>query len=341
MIGEVVLLRRLLRIRPEEATFARRGFRSTSPEVRTRLEYVGETFLFGYHAALEDRGIAALTPQLESAEAEFRGFAYEGASMALDLLDQLKPWRASRIQQFLDGPGAPHVYMVHVGMGWSMARLRFGMSRRLSRLDPLERWLVLDGCGFHEGYFHWPRYRDGAHPPEWLHGYALRAFDQGLGRSLWFISGADPEWMAATIAAFPEARRGDLWSGVGLACAYAGGIDGHLKTLKMASAAFRDHLCQGAVFAAGARQRAGHPATHTELACRLLCGISAREAATLSDETKSQACEDHEPAYEVWRRLIRMHFREPGPAIRAAEEATPLRSGVRGAGLRERSQYVQ
>src|SRR5436189_4188051 len=142
--------------------------------------------------------------------------------MALDLLDQLRPWAPRLFPAFLADPGQRHIYMVHVGAGWSMARLRLRLRRRLSQLDPLLGWLALDGFGFHEGYFHWPRYANGIRPAA-FEGYALRVFDQGLGRSLWFVSGADPKWIAGVISAFPEDRRADLWCGVGLACAYAVG----------------------------------------------------------------------------------------------------------------------
>src|SRR3712207_8380154 len=47
--------------------------------------------------------------------------------------------------------------------------------------------------------------------------------DQGLGRSLWFVQGADVRRIPATVNAFPAERRPDLWSGLGLACGYAGG----------------------------------------------------------------------------------------------------------------------
>ncbi len=304
------MLKRLLRIPLEEVTFARRGFRATRDAVRMRLEHVGETFLEGYHAALRDEGMDELAARLSTVELEFRGFAYEGAAMALDLLDQLTPWKARRLAGFLDGPGSPHVYMIHVGMGWSLARLPWRLERRLSRLDPVLRWLALDGYGFHEGYFHWPQYADGMRRPSRFRGYALRAFDQGLGRSLWFVGGADPDWIADAIAALPGSRHADLWSGVGLACAYAGGADARaIKRLRLAAAVHYPHLAQGAVFAAGARSRAGNPAEHTELACQLICGISAVKAATISEETRRHAREgDSQPAYEVWRRLIRTHF---------------------------------
>jgi hypothetical protein len=303
------LLKRLLHISKEEATFRRRNFRSASEPVRGRLERVGETFLDGYHCALDNQEPERLAARLADVEVAFRGFAFEGAAMAVDLLDQIRPWRKPIFPRFVSGPGDPHVYMVHVGMGWSLARTPWRMEARLSRLDPLLRWLVLDGYGFHEGYFHWSRYAAGASRPKRLRGYALRAFDQGLGRSMWFIGGADPEWIAAAIARFPDSRHRDLWSGVGLACAYAGGAGVEaIQRLRLASGDDYPHLAQGVAFAAGARSRAGNPAEHTELSCALLCDLSAQKAAELSDETRLQAQADSEPAYEVWRRLIRRRF---------------------------------
>ncbi len=306
------MLKRLLRIPLKEVTFARRNFRMPRDAVRLRLEHVGETFLEGYHAALQDQGMNELAARLSQVDLEFRGFAFEGAAMALDLLDQLTPWKAQRLPALLSGPGSPHVYMVHVGMGWSLARWPWRLERRLSRLDPLLRWLALDGYGFHEGYFHWPRYSDGIRRPDRLTGYALRAFDQGLGRSMWFVGGADPDWIAGAIAGLPGSRHADLWSGVGLACAYAGGADTReIRRLRLAAADHYAHLAQGAVFAAGARSRAANPAEHTELACQLICGLSAAKAAAISEETRLHAREGSQLAYEVWRSLIRTHFVAP------------------------------
>lgn len=303
------MLKRWLCIAPEEASFVRRKFRVPRDSVRKRLESVGTTFLKGYHAALEEAGMQALEARLLAVELEFRGFAYEGAAMALDLLDQLTPWKTRRLAAFMNGPASPHIYMVHVGMGWSLARMPLRLGRRLARLEPLLRWLALDGYGFHEGYFHWPRYAGGTQRPRRLRGYELRAWDQGLGRSMWFVGGADAEWIAGAIAAFPASRRADLWSGVGLACAYAGGADaGEIRILRLAAGTYHPHLAQGVVFAAGARSRAGNPAEHTELACQLLCALSLQQAAAISDETRCRARADADPAYEVWRRLIREHF---------------------------------
>ncbi|HEU4452184.1 MAG TPA: DUF1702 family protein [Longimicrobium sp.] len=307
----VRLLRRLLGIHPAEATFARRGFAASSAAARERLERVGLTFLDGYHAALEvdDDELAA---RLDATEPVLRGFGYEGAAMAMALLDALTPWRRGRLAAFLRGAGAPHAYMAHVGAGWALARLRRRMDGVPRGMDPLLGWLAADGYGFHEGYFHPRRYVDGQARPRRLSGYASRAFDQGLGRALWFVHGADPARVGAAVAAFAPERREALWSGAGLACAYAGGADGdEAAALASAAGANRAALAQGAAFAAEARRRAGNPAPHTDRACRILCGLSADRAAALTVAAREGlAPRGALPAYEVWRIRLQDHFAE-------------------------------
>lgn len=309
--GRGRLLRRLLGIDPAEATFARRGF-TAAPAARRRLERVGAAFLQGYHAALEAGSIAALAPRLDEAEPELRGFAHEGAAMALALLDALTPWSRRRLAAFLEGPGAPHAYMAHVGAGWALARLRRPFRRVPRGMDPLLGWLAADGYGFHEGYFHPRRTVEAGAVPRRVSGYAARAFDQGVGRSLWFARGADPARVAAAIARFDPHRHGDLWSGAGLACAYAGGGGGgEAEALAALAGAHRPALAQGAAFAAGARRRAGNPAPHTERACRALCGVPARAAADVTDAAlEGLAPRGGLPAYEAWRLRIQRHFSE-------------------------------
>jgi hypothetical protein len=303
------LRRRLFGISPEETRIARRGFAVPDEAVRQRIERIGQTFVEGYHAALLETRPEPLADTLNRLPAELQGFAFEGAAMGLYIADAFTPWR-SRFREFLEGPGEPHTYMLYVGAGWALARLPLPAGFAMKSMDPLLRWLVLDGYGFHEGYFHWRTAIDRQRRPAGLRGYALRAFDQGLGRSLWFVKGGDPGAIAETIAAFPAARHGDLWSGVGLASAYAGGVAlAALAALHQAAGEFRPELAQGAAFAAKARQRAGNPAPPTESACRLICGMGADEAARVTDQTLEGLPADGElPAYEQWRQRIRDRF---------------------------------
>ncbi len=314
------LARRLFAIAADETSFARRGFRWDSAEIRSRLEGVASTFVEGYHAALEDARPGALAARLEQIPQERQGFAYEGAGMGLALLDTLTPWKARggrRLDAFLQGPGDAHTYIVHVGAGWILARLPLSPERLMRRFDPILGWLALDGYGFHEGFFHPVRTVTRQEIPRKVRGYAVRAFDQGLGRSLWFVEGAGPGRIDAAISAFPSERRGDLWSGAGLACAYAGAADPQdqprVEEMLRRAGEHAPHLAQGAAFAAVCRDRAGNPAPQTELACQLFWGLGAAQVSEMVERSNEDLPVDgEEPAFEAWRRRIQQRFTERG-----------------------------
>lgn len=309
--------RRLLGLRAEEISFAHRGFRGATSAMRTRLEEVGGTFLAGYHAGLEQDTPAEVAAQLETVSLELRGFAFEGAAMALAWRDTLTFGRANRVRDFLAGAGDAHAYMVHVGVGWVWARLPLRGRTMEARLDPLLRWLAFDGWGFHEGFFHGQEYLAGRPAPERLAGYERRVFDLGLGRSLWFVNGGNAEWIARSIADLPVARQPDLWSGIGLAATYAGLVsEDDLLKLREHCHPHSAPLAQGSAFAAKARQRAGNLTAYTHLATGVLCGMSALEAARLCDTTlENLPANASEPAFELWRHRIQNHFRHPQPQL--------------------------
>lgn len=308
------LRRSLFGIPLEATTFAKRGFYQGDKAAQHRLELIAATFLRGYHAVLEDDSFDTLVPSLQGIEPELQGFAYEGAAMAFALLDYFLP-RKRGLVAFMQGPGANHIYMLHVGAGWTLGRLPRSANKLMQQYDPLLSWLVLDGYGFHQGFFSWPRFIENHVPPTRLSGYALRAFDQGLGRSLWFVKGADVDQVGLAIAAFPPERRGDLWSGIGLASAYAGGVErSGLELIYHLAGKHRWHLAQGAVFAAKARQRAETPAAHTNLACTIFTGYSSDEAAQLSDLCL-EGLPPGEEAYELWRLRLRSRLAEQNERV--------------------------
>ena len=305
------LLYRLLKIDSREAEFSRRGFTCSQPAVQQHLERVGKSFLGGYHAALAQPDQSKLVAELNAVELEYQGFAYEGAAMALVLLDSITPWKHQFVE-FLAGAGEHHVYMLHVGSGWAYARLpwlRYRIESHLRRLPPVLGWLALDGYGFHEGYFHWGsslRKKIEALSPHGRH-----IFHQGLGRSLWFVKGADVMEISRTIAAFAPQYQADAWSGIGLACAYAGGISrAETERLHDCAAPFHAALAQGAAFAAKARLRAGNLTHHTEMACEIFCGINPEKAADLCDETLNQVDFEHRCPYQHWRELLQFRLQE-------------------------------
>ncbi len=201
--------------------------------------------------------------------------------------------------------------MVYVGAGLALARLHKRPEQFMARLDPVVRWLVIDGYGFYEGFFSYRHTVEEQVTPAHLSGYARRAFDQGLGRSLWFSTGAHVDRIVERISAFPLARHADLWGGIGLACAYATGTAGRetISALRAAAGLHKSHMAVGATMAATFRQQAGNPAQHTDLACEVFCGLSGEMAAHLADIARKDLPADGvEPAYEIWRQRIQAQF---------------------------------
>jgi hypothetical protein len=294
--------RALFGIARREADFATRGFTATSAEQRARLESIGRAFVDGYNASLSDD----LGSELEQGDPDLRGFAVEGAAMACALLDYLTPWRRDRWAQLL-AKRPEHLYMIHVGAGGATARLRGSLRRAVARRDPLLGWLVADGWGFHQTYFHPERWATGRARLPLRNGYLSRAVDQGVGRALWFVAGADPAGVASHVERFAPDRRADLWSGIGLAATYAGGCTAedldHLVTL---AGGHRAPLAQGAAFGATARVVAGNATAAVDRAARALAGRGSAELSRLA-----KVCEPPEPRavlgddYERWRARLR------------------------------------
>ncbi len=280
--------------------------RGDSPEWQ-HLETVVHTAVGGYHAVLESHRLGDLVPLLDRTPLELRGYAYEGAAMGLAGMDCFLPGR--RFDAYLRGPGSPHVYMVHIGAGEALARLRRRPEPFLRRLPhPALRWLVMDGYGFHEGFFKPRRHVDQQQVPAHLSPYAARVFDQGVGRSIWFRSGADPAQIGSTIHSFSPARHADLWLGIGVACGYVGGVGRDaITSLLSAAGEHASEMSIGTAFVAKGRHYAGNPAAHTDLACDLLCGgLTSAEAADLVDSAFTDLPDTEDcPAYDALQQRLR------------------------------------
>jgi enediyne biosynthesis protein E3 len=330
-VGWRAVRRRVLTPNVSATSLRVRGFYEKDVATRQLLEEVGRTFLAGFAAAAGARGSVEAGPELEAVPAQFRGFAYEGAAMAFTLLDALPVPGRGRLAEFLAGTGSPHVYMAYVGAGWALARLPRPLWTRVTVPDPLLRWLALDGYGFHQAYFRTDAYVRRQHrtagPDRPVGGpaaYRARVVDQGVGRALWFVCGADVECVLATIRGFAPSRQSDLFSGAGLAATYAGGAgEAELQRLRGAAGEHRAALAQGSAFAAKARLRAGLVAPHTAIATEVFCAMDPETAAKVTDDALppdadppfpggagGSPVEAQVPAYERWRRRIADVFAE-------------------------------
>ena len=282
-------------------------------QARGRLESIVEAFMDGFQAAVGGKYSRA---QSEEVPRPLHGFWFEGAAMGVVLRDWLVPWKRAGWERLL-GETGEHIYMLHVGAGWAMARVPIDVDKTIARFDPLLRWLLVDGYGFHETFFHPERVLHGQPHPRRVRGYAKRAFDQGVGRAMWFASGANVRAIVDALAKFSAERLPDLWSGVGLASVYAGGVDvAEIGWLRDRAGTYLPNVAQGAAFAAKARIRAGNLTEQNESACAILCGLCASDAAAVTDAAlENLPVDGPESAFEIWRRRIQHVFVEKAEPI--------------------------
>lgn len=248
--------------------------------------------------------------QSESADArEWLGIVCEGSALGLALLDHVTPWNRNRWLSFTEKEGARHIHVAYIALGIAQAYLKQPVLERLENLDSIWKWLVVDGFGFHHGYNQSHNFLycrgtlKGLNSPA-----AIKAFHQGLGRSLWFVENGRIEKIAKIISLHKKARRQDLWTGVGVAAAYAGGATNEaLALLTSAAGTFSPALCQGVAFASMVRSQSESQAAHTERACQIICRLSAEECAAVAEEALNDLPKTDE-AYEIWRQRIRDFF---------------------------------
>jgi hypothetical protein len=338
---QIALKRQLLGLSQLEVTAERRRFQVDCREKKQRIEEIGSYFLKGYHAALECSYLDQLFDTLSTEPPDYRGFAYEGAAMGVALLDRLLPWRTGQYAEFLDSARNAFPYLSHVGLGWALARIPGGMQRYCKTLTApgsitteaasehsLLACLALDGYGFHQSFFAWEKYVKDWVEPRFLPSEALPVFRQGVGRSLSFVLGMNSDRIALAISRFPSSHQADLWSGVGLALAYAGGLSGQeVEQLLNHAADNGAALAQGVAFAAKARQRGGYVPEHTRLVCELVWRQPVERVAEITDDTLYELpLTTMLSAYASWRERIRQRF--DGSRGRTIEENNPSQVNI-------------
>ena len=323
-----LLRKRLIAPDTSAAEFATLGFALDDAPGRAQLEHSALQLLLGFEFGIEHKGHAALVTRLEALQREYRGFAYEGAVMALAIRDAMAPGSGHELTEsfcagpgYQDAPGSKHVFMAYLGIGFALAKLPKPLWKRalpdVSKLadHPSLSWMIMDGYGFYLAFFQHRKWIDdqcapGRYPFPGPAAYTSRVMDQGIGRALWFVHGGNVARVLKAVDAFPAPRRADLMSGVGVAASYAGGVDEDgLEALARGGVGYRDELALGTVLALRSRLVADLVTPHSQVAGQVLCGRTVEQASDLAVEAIADLPQDGAvPAYEVFRQRIRRHF---------------------------------
>jgi len=190
------------------------------------LDVASAAFVEGYRLGRrhEQRAeSAALLDALAARDLAERPFAFEGAAMAQEIRDAQDG--GNRMGDLLARSGPEWRTFLLLGVGCAQARLG-----RAAPTDPI----ALDGYGFQLGL------REGISGIGTARTSPLA--ERGRGRALWFVTGGDGAACAAAIQRAEAAVAGELWRGVGTACAFAGDPRAHAEVLPSLAGEFSEQL---------------------------------------------------------------------------------------------------
>ena len=255
--------------------------------IESRMENIKAIFQDGKNFASQSDSINTLTQCLEKINPEFRSVAYEGASMALALKDLTNNNALKRWKELL-GVSQNHAGQIHIGLGWAIGEARPQDFFFMNSIDPKIEFRVWDGCGYYDGIFRQRQTIKNKTRQENISEKNYKAYDEGVGRSVWYNCKGDPIKVSAMIQTFPSSRQADLWRGVGIACTYVGGSDESvLKELFTLAEKHSVQLSIGAAMVAKSRTLANSITKDVELSCNTWCNLSTQEAMQLTIKTES------------------------------------------------------
>jgi len=249
--------------------------------VADKMAYIQNLFLGIPEKMQQRQELDALIVLLDTEAPEFRSIAYESASMeiglqALSMGGDLNLW-----EKFYHRSEKAHTLHMAIGLGWAFAKTETLPVRQLGFLSPAIQEMVFDGIGYYNGLYRGRRTIKSQLLPAGIEGAALRGFDQGLGRRLWYVCKGELKELADLFQPFPPSRHPDLWRGVGIACGYVGGSStASLEKLAILAGEWRQQLSSGVTLAAITRQASGSITDGVEKACQIICKKSVEDLTT-------------------------------------------------------------
>ena len=250
----------------------------TADTISGRMDSIRATFEAGKRIAEENINDDVAIALMSLLDNEYLSVAYEGAAMGRAVADIVagKPYQrwAAFVQK-----GLSHTVQTHIGLGWALSSKKINNLAPLGSIEPMLKARVLDGYGYCDGIFR-QRLTIGQ---QQIHSFFtetdLVGYDQGIGRSLWYIARGDTTILPKLIDPFSASRKPNLWRGIGIAISYVGGAnEASLKIIAALANVHSAHLAVGAVLAYRSRHDAQSMNTDTALACKLLSGLDVAQA---------------------------------------------------------------
>lgn len=225
--------------------------------VLTNIETIQSTFKEAQGVANKAELNKGFYNQLDSISDEFRSVSYEGASFAIAQKSISNNGDLELWMSFKDSTKGLHDSQIHVGLGWALASLNVKIEDHTSSFTPYMISRVIDGYGYYCAIFKRCIAIRTAQVPDSIIEQNKMAFDQGIGRALWYLAEGNLEKLSLLISILPENRHADLWRGIGIAFSYVGGAKlDYIQEMKTMSGKYINDFKAGVALALYSRMKA-------------------------------------------------------------------------------------
>ncbi|MDR2008908.1 MAG: DUF1702 family protein [Bacteroidales bacterium] len=297
-----------------EANSAIRNFEKGDAQERTEL--VAKTVIEGYNTAVEKGLSEDLLDVRLMIKNELSGFFNEGIGMGLYTLSLFSISQKNIYWDFVKGVGKPHEYMSYIGAGIACGVFNKPFEKFLVKANPTCSLLVLNGIGFYYAYFKIEKglYQHYIRNDVKKDDFFVECYDNGVGRALWFCENGNSQNIKKIIDTFPKKRQAAIWSGIGLAATYAGGVEeNEIRELKKHSGQFWEFVAEGSFLATHCRDIAGNSHNY-DITEKILIGKSAEECHIFGRkillDLKQEILTDGEYTFRVFLRKIRQWIKK-------------------------------
>jgi hypothetical protein len=162
-----------------------------------------------------------------------------------------------------------HTKQVLIGIGWAIAQEKNRSLIFTEMFDEAMLYSIWDGCGYYDGFLRQRQTIKNQNRLTYIDPKDYKAYDEGIGRSLWYLSKGDTEKVQKMVQGFSVDRHSDLWRGIGIACSYVGGFDeSTLVSLRISAGEHAKQLYIGNAMVKASRMEAASPTIDMEVACR-------------------------------------------------------------------------
>lgn len=243
-----------------------------SDSISRNMRYIQDLFLDAERRLQNKRDLEDIIQLLDAEVPTYRSIGYEGASYLLAYQDLAETGKLDRWRIFHKRAGLQHPFHIDIGLGWAYAKLRMNPLGQTGPIQRLQDRMILDGIGYYFALFRGRRTLKQHQIPPIIPPEQWSAFNQGIGRRIWYTAQGDIERCLHLLRSFPSSRHPALWRGIGLACGYVGGADhGTLAQLVQEAAEHKTQFKTGIALAAISRDASRSINDSTQLACQVVC----------------------------------------------------------------------